>query len=568
MHLKLPDFSTARVLVVGDGGVEPPHSSTNKQELSLTGLGWLYLLIPTIVIIISFQIIGIGWDGLRLGILYLPGIWLTWQAMTKIWRGWTFLTHLWAFIFSLDTTIRLFLWIQYQSNPDSNYILQALANTTPNESLEYITQYYIFAPFLLLTAFFITLWIFLAIKLPFKYINTRTPKKITRKILIGTLAFLIFAAYVGRPTRDKHPVVFWSNYINKIHLFNAKMHNTQNAIHTWDKNANDYLTYEGPTQQTFVLVIGESLTKFNTQICGYPRTTTPKLHSIRDELLIFCNAYSPAASTMQSLQMMLTDAELDKGQWNEGSSLFSRARKAGFQIHWISNHDDLFTSSLMGRYADKSIFVNRRSGRTNVSLDSAIIPHYQQALANPSPRKLIILHLLGSHPNYSTRYPNEYDIYNSSTPDLVTEKLDKQNRGLWIKTQRAHYDNSVLYHDTILFRTINYLKNSNGSVSEKKWLFLPDHGNEVGHTRNAIGHSPNTEAGYSIPLLLWYNENASITDIEQRQIVTDTLDQTIMNLMGIQWKSYDSSKDWLSVDYKWQPPRLWPLWNQYTNKNK
>lgn len=38
---------------------------------------------------------------------------------------------------------------------------------------------------------------------------------------------------------------------------------------------------------------------------------------------------------------------------------------------------------------------------------------------------------------------------------------------------------------------------------QKTLLYAPDHGNEVRHVGNHVGHSPRTEAAYAVPVMDW-----------------------------------------------------------------
>lgn len=526
-----------------------------------TALGWVYLLLPVFVLGLSFYFIGIGWDGLRRVGLFLPGCWFAWRALTTGKTSWKIATYLWVFVFSIDAVVRIYLWVNYQAKPDSVFVLLAMANTGSGEMFEYSAQYwpqFLFATLIIGTS---VLWFHLLGK-PRLYQSGR--RSVLRVGGISFLVVLVLAAYLIRSSRDAHPLNYWLGYSNRLSDFRSGLQNTETIRQGWDVSAaKAYLGYNGGDQQTFVLVIGESTTSNNFQLCGYPRETTPKLESLRADLTVFCNAYSAAASTLPSIRMMLTSEELGQsGAAGKETSLLAMARNAGFKIYWISNQDDVYTWSTMGKYADEAVFINRRSGRDSKSLDYSVLSDYKRILSSNAPRKLIVVHLLGAHPNYASRYPDGYSFYNSDTDDVVGRGMKAAGRNLWVRWQRANYDNAMRYQDSVLSDMLLMLRKSPGN-DPRSWLYVSDHGNEVGHVGDFAGHSPSTEAGYKVPLIYWSNRGDYYKTPElfkDRVILTDVLDNNVAMLMGI--KSIKSRQDvnWFSDGYIWKMPERWPIW--------
>ncbi len=84
------------------------------------------------------------------------------------------------------------------------------------------------------------------------------------------------------------------------------------------------------------------------------------------------------------------------------------------------------------------------------------------ALRDPAPRKLVVVHLMGAHPHYRVRHPD------GANPFAGIDDAFERGRGAW--------------------------------------MYLSDHGQEVGHELDRAGHSATTAAGYRIPALLWRSE--------------------------------------------------------------
>ena len=119
---------------------------------------------------------------------------------------------------------------------------------------------------------------------------------------------------------------------------------------------------------------------------GYTRATTPYLDAIGNDLIAFKNVISPRPFTIEVLEQALTFAH--------------------------QKHPNLFKST----------------------------PTLMNIMKQPSPRKFIIVHLLGTHIDYEFRYPMKFAKYN-----------DPQGVPSWVKDNQLNqyntYDNAVLYND-------------------------------------------------------------------------------------------------------------------------
>ncbi len=319
------------------------------------------------------------------------------------------------------------------------------------------------------------------------------------------------------------------------------------------------MTRQGKGKQTHVLVLSESLTSLNLGICGYPRDTTPELNKRLSEIKVFCNAFSPSSSTINALRVLLTESPASEHKKYSPESVLAYARAAGYKIYWLSNQDDSYLSSLFGSYADQAIYKNTRSGRSNSSLDENLLPIYQQALADPVEKKLIILHLIGTHPNYQERYPTTFNKFNSNSNDRVESDLKARNIDPWIRSLRNDYDNAVLYEDHLLAKMLDTLR-ADHLPDFRSFTVVSDHGNEVGHELDYAGHSPTTKAGYQVPVIMW-SDKLNLTGVNKdTNLNTAELDQNLMHIMGLKDKSSSNHSYWLDQDYRFTPEANWPYW--------
>ena len=80
----------------------------------------------------------------------------------------------------------------------------------------------------------------------------------------------------------------------------------------------------------------------------------------------------------------------------------------------------------------------------------------------------VVLHTIGSHYQYSLRYPDEFDIFKPSSEWLNL----KEYKDLIINS----YDNSILYADFIIDGVIEVL-NKNNFISSV--MYISDHGENL-----------------------------------------------------------------------------------------
>lgn len=320
------------------------------------------------------------------------------------------------------------------------------------------------------------------------------------------------------------------------------------------------LRYAGEGPQTVVFVIGESVTRLNWSLYGYARKTTPELEAMGSDLLRFNDVVTSDGSTVLSLEKMLTPATLDRPElWKEKPDLLTIARKAGYKTFWITNHgtDMNGVLSIFSSHADRTVNANQGGSRGEGSYDEVVLPHFADALDDPAPQKLIILHLLNAHPAYYFRYPKSYARFNNAK-DAVTKELDAAGRVFWAIEMRNYYDNAMLYSDHILKRTIELCDNHREKPIA--WLFASDHGEDVAHYNNFVGHNANVISMYEIPLLFWHTPSFAVSysdpaALAARPYQTDQLDHTLLGLMRIEGDYYDPRRDIFSPVFASLPRR-------------
>ncbi len=255
-------------------------------------------------------------------------------------------------------------------------------------------------------------------------------------------------------------------------------------------------------KQTYLIIIGESLSRKHMGVYGYARNTTPELAKLSDELTVQTNTISNFVQTQPSLRRALTQVNNDnKMPVGKALSMVDIANKAGFKTWWISNQQPLrSTISAIANMADETHYISNDYHGVEVRrFDGFMLPYLKKALNDNAEHKVIFVHLMGSHLQYQNRYPEAFEKFTDQPESGHQENLSSRQVE-YINS----YDNSVLYTDHVVVSMINTLKN----VSAKQVsaaLFFSDHGEEVFDNRGFVGHGPEsvTPNMVEIPFITW-----------------------------------------------------------------
>jgi len=463
-------------------------------------------------------------------------------------------------LFFLDASLKGFLRDYFGLRPNPILVLQAVFNSNPGETKEFFLHNWRDMAEAIIAFLGITSLVFWAERRLAQSEATKVAKPFRTRGIAGVGAFLTaFLALHFNPTMAKeNPLLFWPiRYMD----YRAQLAQAANMEHDVERNmaqkADWKVQYSGPDRNTTVWVIGESINRANMSLYGYSRTTTPMLDSMRRDLVVFKDVVSSEPATMASLMKMFTPADIDAPhEWNRKPDVLMLAKEAGFKIFWLSNQvpNDGWLGLVSNR-ADEKLFINKGAGRGENNFDGNLLPGLEAALNNPSPKKLIVVHLLGAHPTYEMRYPKEYAKFDGVT-DSVSQQLADADRPIWIQELRNEYDNAIAYNDFVV-ASMFQLAMQAPRQDNARLLFSSDHAQEVGHTRNHAGQSVSDASGYEIPMLLWERTLAGKSPDEQafleyRAYQTDHLEHTIMGLLGIRSIYYKPTRDILSENFQGQ----------------
>ena len=258
--------------------------------------------------------------------------------------------------------------------------------------------------------------------------------------------------------------------------------------------------------QVVVMVIGESSRYDRWSLNGYDRETNPLL--AREENLVpLRDVITSVSATRLSVPVIISRKPATqslKDGFSEKSFL-TAFKEAGYKTFWLSNQISFgkFDTpvSVFAKEADVVDFLNLGGFTDNSNYDEILFGPLKHALADPAQKKLIVLHTLGSHWNYSHRYPKQFDkwlpsLYGVDKPVYTDIRIkDKLNNS---------YDSSILYTDWFLDHVIGTLKEANEPAA---MLYVADHGQTLYDNSCRLAfHGHNTQYEFHVPAFAWYSD--------------------------------------------------------------
>lgn len=322
-----------------------------------------------------------------------------------------------------------------------------------------------------------------------------------------------------------------------------------------------------------VLVIGESYNKHHSQLYGYDKPTTPRQMALQEEgsLVTFTDVVSTWNLTSFVFKHMLSlYAVGDSGEWCDKPLFPEVFRKAGYHVTFITNQ---FQSKANEAVYDFSggFFLNdpelsqRQFDTRNTRLypyDEGLLKEYDKLAKEDTDHNLIILHLMGSHLMYKSRYPQKTRKYLTAKMYNRPELTNKQRMIL------ADYDNSLRYNDSIVTTVTQRFMDKDAVI-----IYMPDHGEEMfdekpyTYGRNHSANINKRLARYEmeIPFWIWgsprYRENhpygwQAIQNAKDRPMMVDALPHLLLYLAGISTPLYRADLNIISSEYNQKRPRI------------
>ena len=381
-------------------------------------------------------------------------------------------------------------------------------------------------------------------------------------ILAGLLVIILVAsvfykdyASLFRNNKGVVKMVTPANYISAISRYGKErwFAGNQTLIRIGEDARKGPLISQQKKKTLVVLVVGEASRAENYSLGGYARETNPEMK--KQGVLYFPNASSCGTETAVSVPCMFSgmprkqyDADLAHHQ--EG--LLDVMAHAGINLLWRDNDGGCKGACNRIPHTDMTQWKLSSLCRNKSCIDDAVLHRLDNVLDGMQQDSVIVLHLMGSHgPAYYQRYPDKFRRF---TPTCDSNQIQDCDRQSLINT----YDNTILYTDDVVSRTIDMLK-THAAKFNTALVYLSDHGESLGESGIYLHGTPYMLAPSQqthIPFLFWlskdYQQNYAVSadcltkKAASSEISQDNLFSTLLGMMDIKSSVYQPNMDILA----------------------
>ena len=439
--------------------------------------------------------------------------------------------------FGLLNFIVDFVVSMISTNSGFNEFVGLILGTNLNEIYEFIQHYISYQMIVLMILCCIVIW---------GIFHLLRRIKVNRYVTIVNLLILIAAIpLVLKDTWGHSKNIFVGKLYTIVKEYNKNNHELR------DYYSNPQLVIRKELPQNIVVVIGESFARDFSSLYGYDKPTNPKLSQLPDSsLVLYKNVTSGDVSTVENLEYIMStfSHENCKKEWYECQTLIEILSTLNYRTYWISNQAKVgLWDNIPAKYGflcDSTLFVGPQNGfNTSATFDENVILPTRNIMSNDTTRKALFVHLIGSHPGFQQRYPKDRAVFKGvDYPDYALNQRDVI----------AHYDNSLVYNDSVVNEIFNI-----GRDKEAVFFYFSDHGLDiykvdseyVGHGRR--GNQKSEEIAKRIPFMIYATplyqqkfpgEMKRMYESVDNEFVTENFIYSLMDLMGVRFEENDDVK--------------------------
>ncbi|MBO5000755.1 MAG: phosphoethanolamine transferase [Bacteroidaceae bacterium] len=294
------------------------------------------------------------------------------------------------------------------------------------------------------------------------------------------------------------------------------------------------ITYAEPKCDKMIVIIGESYSKYHSQLYGYDKSTSPLLteKAKSDEFILYTDVLTPINDTERAFRAIYSLGEYYKDSYCNFALFPYLFKKAGWHTCYFDNMDLASQTSRIKDSKQLSDVMYDYRNTITYQYDEKILDCLNVDESVHS-NQLLVIKLKGQHYTYANTFPESYNHFVVSDYN----HLDWSDN---IRQVIADYDNSTLYNDYVVNSIIEKFKEDNAVI-----IYFSDHGEEVYDAREYMGHggtTPFLNYQVEIPFMIWvsdsYKENNpmevdNLMKHKDEPYITDDVSHTILDLAGI-----------------------------------
>lgn len=320
--------------------------------------------------------------------------------------------------------------------------------------------------------------------------------KVSKWLVLGSLVWVIlplFFLFKHKYISNKGGGFMIKNiYYHGMDLYGGyKLRNEMESLRS--KKVNFHYKKIAAPAEDIIVVIGESAQSAHMSLYGYSRDTTPNMRKEKPNMQLYQHAVSPAGITNLSVPLVLSSIKPEEFKTNYAQvadNIIALANSQHYKTFWYSTQGGAKSITAIASLAREKKWIN--------GYDQELLPLLNGALAQPG-KKLIVLHIMGSHPNPCDKYPSEATFYN-------------QNNFI------DCYDNSIRYTDQVMGKIFSSLRNRQAAL-----FYFSDHALKIQEPKFIHG---DFKESTQVPFFVW---NAPALSLKQKETgVVDSLVQTTL----------------------------------------
>lgn len=283
-----------------------------------------------------------------------------------------------------------------------------------------------------------------------------------------------------------------------------------------------------------VVIIGESYSRYHSQLYGYDKETSPLLmEKVQSgELIVYTDVITPINDTERAFRAIYSLGEYYRDVYSDCLLFPYIFKQAGY---YTVNIDNMDLASSTNRVKD-----SEKLSELMFDFRNSEVGKYDEEILEwlnigdiEHPKQLFVIKLLGQHYDYADQFPDSwarYDAKDYDRADLPENKVQLI----------ADYDNATIYNDFVVNSIIDHFKDDKAVV-----LYFSDHGEEVYDERDYMGHggtTPFLNYQFDIPFMIWMSDSYKESNVMQVQKLVahkdcsytiDDVSHTILDMAGI-----------------------------------
>ena len=282
---------------------------------------------------------------------------------------------------------------------------------------------------------------------------------------------------------------------------------------------------------------------------------TPDFTPAQGKFIVFKNVYASWSQTIPVLQRALTEqSQYNNKNFFESVSIVDVARKAGYKTYWFSNQgrygDYESATTLVAQTADVSEWTDDTFDFTELT-DEVLLKFLERV--DPNEKNFIVLHLMGSHIYYNSRYPRNFKKW-----------VTKDGSGMMLAA--PSYANSILYTDFVLSKIFDYAK---ANLNLQTMIYFSDHGENL-----ETSHNPDVFQFemVRVPMFIYLSPEyekifpdkvATLESRREEYFTNDLLYDTLCGIINAPSNRYDPAQDFSAAEYKFTRETLTTMLGQH-----